>query len=83
MVDSVVFVIKTEIVDSSALNSKFYGNKRILEAFCTIELAIQLESHDISVLCQVKYIIYVGFNSFLRSVVVILGIFHFFLCNSH
>ena len=83
MVDSVVFVIKTKIVDSSAPNPKFYGNKRILEAFCTIRLAIQVESHDISVLCKVKYIIYVGFYSFLRSVVVILGIFHFFLCNSH
>ena len=83
MVDCVVFVMETKIVDFSAANPNFYGNKRILEAFCTIELAIQLESHDISVLCQVKYIIYVGFHSFLRSVVVIVGIFHFFLCNSH
>ena len=83
MVDCVVFVMETKVVDFSAANPNFYGSKRILEAFCTIRLAIQVENHDISVLCQVKYIIYVGFYSFLRSVVVILGIFRFFLYNSH
>ena len=83
MVDCVVFVMETKIVDISAANPNFTGNKRILEAFLTIRIAVQIERHDISVLCQVKYIIYVGFYSFLRSVVVILGLFHFFLCNSH
>ena len=32
MVDCVVFVMETKIVDFSAANPNFYGNKRILEA---------------------------------------------------
>ena len=49
MVDCVVFVIETKIVDSSAPNPKLYGNKRILEALCTIRFDIQVENHDKSV----------------------------------
>ena len=61
MVDSVVFVIKTKIVDSSAPNSNFYGNKRTLEALCTIRLAIQSKIDDEAILCQIQHIMYVGF----------------------
>ena len=50
MVDSVVFVIKTKIVDSSAPNPKFYGNKRILKALCTVRLAIQVKIDDKAVI---------------------------------
>ena len=53
MVDSVVFVIETKIVDSSAPNSNFYGNKRTLEALCTIRLAIQVKIDDEAILCQI------------------------------
>ena len=83
MVDSVVFVIKSKIVDSSAPNPKFYGNKRTLEALCTVRLFIQVKIDDKEVICQVKYIMYAGSFSFLRSVVAILGTFHFFQYNSH
>ena len=83
MVDSVVFVIKTKIVDSSASSPKFYGNKHILETLCTVRLAIQVKIDDKAVICQVKHIMLVGSFSFLRSVVAILGTFHFFLYNSH
>ena len=83
MVDSIVFVIKTKIVDSSAPNPKFYGNKRILKALCTVRLAIQVKIDDKAVVCQVKHIMCVGSFSFLRSVVAILGTFHFFLYISH
>ena len=83
MVDSVVFVIKTKIVDSSVLNPKFYGNKRILKALCTVILAIQVKIDDKAVTCHVKHIMFVGSFSFLRSVVAILGTFHFFLYNFH
>ena len=82
MVESVVFVIKTIIVDSSAPNPKFYGNKRILKVLCTVKLAIQVKIDDKAVVCQVKHIMCVGSFSFLRSVVAILGTFHFFLYNS-
>ena len=61
MVDSVVFVIETKIVDSSAPNSNFYGNKRTLEALCTIRLAIQVKIDDEAILCQIQHIMYVGF----------------------
>ena len=61
MVDSVVFVIETKIVDSSAPNSNFYGNKRTLEALCTIRLAIQVKIDDEAILCQIQYIMYVRF----------------------
>ena len=61
MVDSVVFVIETKIVDSSAPNSNFYGNKLILEALCTIRLAIQVRIDDEAILCQIQHIMYVGF----------------------
>ena len=61
MVDSVVFVIETKIVDSSAPNSNFYGNKLILEALCTIRLAIQVKIDDEAILCQIQHIMYVGF----------------------
>ena len=60
-VDSVVFVIETKIVDSSAPNSNFYGNKRTLEALCTIRLAIQVRIDDEAILCQIQHIMYVGF----------------------
>ena len=60
MVDSVVFVIETKIVHSSAPNSNFYGNKRTLEALCTIILAIQVKLDDKAVICQVKHMMYVG-----------------------
>ena len=83
MVDSTVFVIKTKIVDSSAPNPKFYGNKRILKALCTVRLAIQVKIDDKAVVSQVKHIMCVGSFSFLRSVVANLGTFHFFLYNSH
>ena len=83
MVDSVVFVIKSKIVDSSAPNPKFYDNKRILKALCTVRLAIQIKIADKAVICQVKHIMLVGSFSFLRSVVAILGTFHFFLYNFH
>ena len=83
MVDSILFVIKTKIVDSSAPNSNFYGKKRTLEVLCTIRLAIQAKIDDKAVICHVKYIMFVGSFSFLRSVVAILGTFHFFLYNSH
>ena len=83
MVDSVVFVIKTKIVDSSASNLKFYGNKHILEALCTVRLSVQVKNDDKVLICQVKHIMYVGSFSFLRSVVVIPGTFHFFLYCSH
>ena len=76
---SVVFVIETKIVDSSAPNSK----KRTLEVLCTIRLAIQVKIDDEAILCQIQHIMYVRFLAFLRSVVVILGIFLFFLYNSH
>ena len=56
MVDSIVFVIKTKIVDSSAPNPKFYGNKRILKALCTVRLAIQVKIDDKAVICQGKYL---------------------------
>ena len=82
MVDSVVFVIKTKIIDSSEPNPKFNGNKRILKALCTVRLAIQVKIDDKAVVCQVKHIMCVGSFSFLRSVVAILGTFHFFLYNS-
>ena len=61
MVDSVVFVIETKIVDSSAANSNFYGNKLTLEALCTIRLAIQVRIDDEAILCQIQHIMYVGF----------------------
>ena len=61
MVDSVVFVIETKIVDSSAPNSNFYGNKLILEALCTIRLAIQVRIDDEAILCQIQHTMYVGF----------------------
>ena len=83
MVDSIVFVIKTKIVDSSAPNPKLYGDKRILKPFCTARLTIQVKIADKAVICHVKYIMFVGSFSFLRSVVAILGTFHFFLYNSH
>ena len=83
MVFSIVFVIETKIVNSSAPNPEFYSNKRTQEALYTIWFTVQVKVNDKSVLCQVKHIIYVGFYLFLRSVVVILGIFHFFLYNSH
>ena len=83
MVDSVYFVIKSKVVDSSAPNPKFYGNKRILKALSTVRLAIQVKIDDKAVICQVKHIMLVGSFSFLRSVVAILGTFHFFLYNSH
>ena len=69
---SVVFVIETKIVDSSAPNSNFYGKKRTLEVLCTIRLAIQVKIDDEAILCQIQHIMYVRFLSFLRSVVVIL-----------
>ena len=53
MVDSVVFGIKTKIVDSSAPNSNFYGNKRTVRALCLIRLAIQVEIDDEAILCQI------------------------------
>ena len=83
MVDSVVFVIETKIVDSSAPNSNSYGNKRNLEALSTIRLAIQVKIDDKAVICHIMYIMFVRSFSFLRSVVAILGTFHFFLYNSH
>ena len=61
MFDSVVFVIETKIVDSSAPNSNFYGNKRTLEALCTIRLAIQVKIDDEAILYQIQHIMYVGF----------------------
>ena len=61
MHDSVVFIIETKIVDSSAPNSNFYGNKRTLEALCTIRLAIQVKIDDEAILCQIQHIMYVGF----------------------
>ena len=61
MVDSVVFIIETKIVDSSPPNSNFYGNKRTLEALCTIRLAIQVKIDDEAILCQIQHIMYVGF----------------------
>jgi len=82
MVDSVVFVIKSKIVDSSAPNPKFYGNEHILEAICTVRLAFQFKNDDKALICQVKHIMYVGSFSFLRSVVAILGIFNLFLYTS-
>ena len=72
MVDSVLFVTETKIVDSSAPNPKLYGNKRTLEALCTIRLAIQVKIDDEAILCQIQHIMYVRFLAFLRSVVVIL-----------
>ena len=83
MVDSVVFVIKSKNVDSSAPNPRFYGNKRILKALCTVRLAIQVKIDDKAIICQAKHIMFVGSFSFLRSVVAILGTFHFFLYNFH
>ena len=61
MVYSVVFVIETKIVDSSAPNSNFYGNKRTLQALCTIRLAIQVKIDDEVILCQIQHTMYVGF----------------------
>ena len=61
MVDSVVFIIETKIVDSSAPNSNFYGNNHTLEALCTIRLAIQVKIDDEAILCQIQHIMYVGF----------------------
>ena len=53
MVDSIVFVIKTKIVDSSAPNPRFHDNKRTIEALCTIRLAIQVKIDDEAILCQI------------------------------
>ena len=39
----------------------FYGNKRSLEALCTIRLAIQVKIDDEAILCQIQHIMYVGF----------------------
>ena len=61
MVDSIVFVIKTKIVDSSAPNPRFHDNKRTIEALCTIRLAIQVKIDDEAILCQIQHIMYVGF----------------------
>ena len=58
---SVVFVIETKIVHSSAPNSNFYGKKRTLEILCTIRLAIQVKIDDEAILCQIQHIMYVGF----------------------
>ena len=58
---SVVFVIETKIVDSSAPNSNFYGNKRTLEALCTNGLAFEVKIDDEAILCQIQHIMYVGF----------------------
>ena len=82
MVDSVVFVIKSKIVNSSAPNPKFYGNKRILKALCTVRLSVQVKNDDKVLICQVKHIMYVGSFSFLRSVVAILGTFNLSLYTS-
>ena len=70
MVDSVVFVIKTKIVNSSAPNPKFYGNKRILKALCTVRLAIQAKIDDKAVICQVKYIMFVGSFSNIHCLII-------------
>ena len=74
MVDSVVFVVETKIVDFSAPNSNFYGNKRTLEALCTIRLAIQVKIDDEAILCQIQHIMYVGFY-------VILALCRCYSCN--
>ena len=56
MVDSIVFVIKTKIVDSSAPNPRFHDNKRTIEALCKIRLAIQVKIDDEAILCQIQHI---------------------------
>ena len=61
MVDSVVFVIETKIVDSLSPNPKLFGNKRTLEALCTIRLAIQVKIDDEAIICQIHHLMYVGF----------------------
>ena len=83
MVDSIVFVIKTKIVDSSAPNPRFHDNKRTIEALFTIRLAILVKIDDNSVIYQMKHIMLVVSFLFLRSVVAFFGIFHVFLYSSH
>ena len=83
MVDSVVFVIETKIVDSSAPNPKLYGNKRTLKALLTIRLAIQVKIDDKSILCQVQHIMYVGFYVILALCRCYSWNISFLLYNSH
>ena len=79
---SSVYESKYTNFDSSASSPKLYGNMLTLEVLYKIRLAIQVKIDDKAVICQVKYIMFVGSFSFLRSVVAILGTFHFFLYNS-
>ena len=77
-----VYESKYTNFDSSASSPKLYGNMLTLEVLYKIRLAIQVKIDDKAVICQVKHIMYAGSFSFLRSVVAILGTFHFFLYNS-